>query len=787
MTSAIWTTAPKAWVAIRGTLLFCLATMTLPAFSAPQIETPGFYLESVGLTLEQASEGPLYTPDGNFIPLQKASAFAFAQNADVIFAVEKFGTVRVIVDGVLQPSPVVDMKSQVTDWIDSGMGGIDVHPDFPAVKEILITYTHHNGITPIEDGSKYAKVARLTLTETVDSDGKVTYYSDPPTDNDVIIGKLSSTEEFPSCNDRPLGADCGAVDYSAHSFTFVRYGPDGKIYVGTGDGAGYFSADPHALYAQVNSHLSGKILRVNPDGSAPPDNPFFTGNKWDNESKVFAKGLRNPKSAGFDPNSGKLCVGNVGWYLTEGIYCLDPGDNVGWPCEENGPAFNGYQTLSLSLDGKRIASCPLEPGSFVQPDYSYAHQLREVNGEIIPIGAVIGCATATADEYPDSFKGTCVFGDYVFDTIESVLLGQPGGNPSSSLILSGAGLPTDVTTDRDGRICYIAYTTGNIDGRPVSEIRCLGYDSDGTVPQYPVPSFVSFPDPTNADVIKFDASRSYHTGGLAMTYEWEFGDGTSGTGVATQHQYTQPGDYRVDMTATTVGEDVSRSTFQVVRVQDPNFVTPILPSVSRIDFDVEEHTFSAPVQFDVVIRNDKGDDEFRVLTNIYDNEGLPVAHLVHDELLQLDNGESTTVTFRWESATELGDHTIGVEFYSSDWVSWVLKYPNAANFFVRNRASEGATTQGGTTEGTTTDGVTTDGSTTDGSTTDGATTDGQTTAGENPDAGTTTSGVPDGESAVGSANNGCTIGSANGSLLWIMALLSALRLLRQRRQRVSVS
>jgi len=270
----------------NAALVLASATLlhTAASSAAPTIETPGFYLENIGATVgEVAALDKLYTEDSHFIGLSKVSAFAFAQNTDVVFAVEKPGTIRVIVDGVTQPEPVLDMRDQVSDYIDSGMGGIAVHPDFPAVKEILITYTHYAGVSPIAEGEpKYARVARLNVTEQVDASGVRSYFAEAPTEDDIIIGRLKATPEFPSCNMRPLGADCGAVDFAAHSFTFVQYGPDGKIYIGTGDGAGYFKPEPHALYAQIDSHLSGKVLRVNPDGSGPEDNPFFTGDKWDN-------------------------------------------------------------------------------------------------------------------------------------------------------------------------------------------------------------------------------------------------------------------------------------------------------------------------------------------------------------------------------------------------------------------------------------------------------------------------------------------------------------------------
>jgi len=192
---------------ILRTTAQALACVTLlfagVAQAAPQIETPGFFLETIGPTINEIAESDKqYVEDpitevSYFYGLSKVAAFAFAEN------------VRVIVDGVLQALPVVDMRSQVSDFIDSGMGGVAIHPDFPAVKEILITYTHFAGVTPIADNQpKYARVARLNLREEVDATGNVSYFADQPTDNDVIVGKLKATPEFPSCNDRPLGADC---------------------------------------------------------------------------------------------------------------------------------------------------------------------------------------------------------------------------------------------------------------------------------------------------------------------------------------------------------------------------------------------------------------------------------------------------------------------------------------------------------------------------------------------------------------------------------------------------
>jgi len=769
----------KALAIACTTLLY-----TTLSSAAPKIETPGFYIETIGSTVSDVAALDTLYIDSKFVGLSKVAAFAFAKNVDVIFAVEKPGRIRVIVDGVTQPTAVLDMNDQVSDYIDSGMGGIAVHPNFPQVKEILIAYTHFAGVTPVDEGQpKYARVARLTVREEVAADGTLSYFADAPTEADVIVGKLKATPEFPSCNLRPLGADCGAVDFAAHSFTFVQYGPDGKIYIGTGDGAGYFKPEPHALYAQINSHLSGKVLRVNPDGSGPADNPFFTGNKWDNESKVYAKGLRNPKSGSFDPATGKLCIGNVGWYSKEGIYCLSPGENAGWPCIENGPVANGYANTVLRRDGEVLARCPLEPGTYSLPDYTYAHVDIMVDGELIPAGAVIGCTRPTANEYPASFKGSCVFGDYVFDTIETVSFDDNlAGNPSSTLILSGAGKATDLATDREGRVCYVAYETGVVDGIPVSEIRCLGYDNDGSIPLLPVPGFFSVADPVDPSIFTINASTSYHPAGQELVYSWDFGDGTTaGNQVLVEHQYETFGKYKVTLNVTVADTNITRSTFQFVEVPDPDFVTPIQPSVQDITFSDTVHEISSPVEFDVLVRNDLGNDRFRILANIYNPEGMQVAHLELEDVFLVPAGRTETISFRWPQAAGLGEHTIGVEFYSEDYSSWNLKYNNAGKFFVGNRGAA----SDGVTNGTVTDGGGVTAGTTDTGNTDyvgiaGAADAGTATAG-NAD-GTAAGGAAGGSGSGGSSKNlfGCSVTDTNDDPTFGLLLFGALALLLRR-------
>jgi glucose/arabinose dehydrogenase len=103
-----------------------------------------------------------------------------------------------------------------------------------------------------------------------------------------------------------------------HNGGRLRYGPDGKLYIATGDAQ-------NGDFAQNTSHLSGKVLRMNPDGSTPGDNPF--GNL------VWSYGHRNPQGLAFDAQ-GRLWEQEFGDSTMDETNLIQKGGNYGWPiCE----------------------------------------------------------------------------------------------------------------------------------------------------------------------------------------------------------------------------------------------------------------------------------------------------------------------------------------------------------------------------------------------------------------------------------------------------------------------
>ena len=200
-----------------------------------------------------------------------------------------------------------------------------------------------------------------------------------------------------------------------HNGGWLAFGPDGLLYIATGDGGG--AGDPPGNAQNVNSRL-GKMLRVriNPDPFAgatpvflltPPGNPFAGGG---GDPYVYALGLRNPFRNSFDGN--RLIIGDVGQNTTEEIDLLgitDPGRNFGWNFKEGTNTFTGTP-----------------PGGLTDPVSQYGHGTGPRQGNAIIGGTVYNGAIA-------SLRGSYVFADEVSGNLWSV--------PVASLV-AGAVLPS---------------------------------------------------------------------------------------------------------------------------------------------------------------------------------------------------------------------------------------------------------------------------------------------------------------------------------------------------------
>ena len=107
-----------------------------------------------------------------------------------------------------------------------------------------------------------------------------------------------------------------------HDACRLRFGPDGKLWIVTGDGG-------QPARAQDATSLNGKVLRINADGSVPSDNPMLKGQSA--PSAVYALGLRNPGGLAFHPTTGTCFVVDAGDQTQDEIDEVSAGANFGWP------------------------------------------------------------------------------------------------------------------------------------------------------------------------------------------------------------------------------------------------------------------------------------------------------------------------------------------------------------------------------------------------------------------------------------------------------------------------
>jgi glucose/arabinose dehydrogenase len=325
-----------------------------------------------------------------------------------LFIVEQGGAIKVLQPGSDSPTLFLRIPdSKVLSGGERGLLGLAFHPSFSSNRRFFVYYTNQaNGGSVIAEyqasavNPDVADPTATTATETV-----ILTFSQP---------------------------------YSNHNGGSLAFGPDGYLYIASGDGG---SANDPGNRAQNVDTLLGKILRIDvdtPDGSipysSPVDNPY--AGAIPGLDPIYTIGMRNPWRMSFDRLTGELLAGDVGQGSREEVDLVALGGNYGWRVME-GTRCN-------------IASDPLPCNSqaFTPPALEYTHTA----GRCAVTGGYVYRGTAGA--LP---QGTYVYGDYcsgeIFGADVDDLPLDPAALPvTPTLLLNTTGLLSSFGEDEDGEI-----------------------------------------------------------------------------------------------------------------------------------------------------------------------------------------------------------------------------------------------------------------------------------------------------------------------------------------------
>src|SRR5215471_3079971 len=293
-----------------------------------------------------------------------------------LFVCEKEGTVRVFRNGVLQPQPFLSVTADSCG--ERGLDGICFDPNFATNHYVYVYYT-------------------VPATQTAAAHNRLSRFTADPVHPDVALA--GSETRIMEMDD--LGVAC------VHNGAGLHFGPDGKLYVSTGD--------PGSNSQSLNSIL-GKILRINPvpensdgtnpDATFPTDNPFYNSTTGKNRA-IYILGVRNPFTFNFQPGTGRMFLDDVGSAYWEEINDGLRAGNYGWPIVEGPSSPPGYD-----LDN----SDPRVPG-FIYPLLAYSHYPPAIpSGCAITGGTFYNpparCSGDPPYGFPTSYTGQYFFMDF---------------------------------------------------------------------------------------------------------------------------------------------------------------------------------------------------------------------------------------------------------------------------------------------------------------------------------------------------------------------------------------
>ena len=318
--------------------------------------------------------------------LSRPTAMSFAPDGRV-FVCQQSGQVRVIKDGALLAASFISLDVDAAG--ERGLLGVAFHPNFVANQFVYLYYT-------AKSPALHNRVSRFT------ANGDVVV----PGSEQIILDLNNLT---------------GATNHNGGA---MHFGQDGKLYIAVGENA-------TGSNSQTLSNLLGKILRINPDGSIPEDNPFYQSATGNNRA-IWALGLRNPFTFAFQPFTQRLFINDVGQNTWEEINDGIAGANYGWPSSE-GPTTNP---------------------AYRSPIHYYGHGSGTTLGCAITGGTFYNPSTSS---FPAEYVGDYFFADYCSGWINQL---DPANGNTVSNFATGISSPVDLRVDDSGSLYYLARGSG---------------------------------------------------------------------------------------------------------------------------------------------------------------------------------------------------------------------------------------------------------------------------------------------------------------------------------------
>ncbi|GGM27622.1 MULTISPECIES: ThuA domain-containing protein [Micromonospora] len=495
-------------------------------------------------------------------------ALAVAPDGRVLY-VQRGGQVKIFKPGT--NSTVTAGTLSVYTGGEDGLTGLALDPNFATNGYV---YLYHS---PAGSATDVNRVSRYTLTgDTLNTSSGVT----------VI--------DIPATRDRTFPEP-------GHTGGYIEFGPDGNLYIGTGDDVppnldpnwqGYAPLDWRSGKANLDAartagntnDLRGKLLRIRPQASGgytiPAGNLYPQGTAQ-TRPEIYAMGFRNPFRFSIDPANGWVYLADYGPDRNppttnrgpEGLVELNvikaPG-NYGWPfCHGDNQPYAPYNPDTGVVGAKFNCSAPVNnsPNNtgltslrpVVAPNLWYGYgtspNFPELgSGGSGPMGGPVyryDPANPSPTKFPPYYDGVHFFYEWSRSYLKEVHFDSATAVTRTNSFLPNGRFnkPMDLEFGRDGSLYLLEWGTNFGGGNSDSGLYRIDYVQGG---RSPVAKATGTPTSGNAPLtVQFSSAGTADPDpGNTLSYQWTFGDGTTSTAANPSHVYTANGNYTAQLKVT---------------------------------------------------------------------------------------------------------------------------------------------------------------------------------------------------------------------------------------------